>query len=196
MPTQEELVLKQFAQAKTKLGQQKKGAQDVLQQGLDRQRALTGMSGGRAIKAESKARKTLEEGFSGAEADITGQEAAALQNVAAQKEQQAFQTQEREASQQFAGGEAEKQRTFASGESEKDRAEQIRQFNSQYSLQRDTFNESKNQFSQQMKFQWDEFRENQKTNMINAVNALKKSGIMDANAFNQYRELAYYAIDY
>jgi hypothetical protein len=116
MANQEELVLKQFAAARQKLGQQQKAGLDEVEASQNRQRAITGLSGGAAMKADQKARKAFVEASSGAEADLAANEAAALQNVKAQEEQRAFQTSERLGGQEFAGTQADLQRKYGTSE--------------------------------------------------------------------------------
>jgi hypothetical protein len=72
---EEDLILTQFAQARKKLGQQRKLGQDQLQDTLARQQAVTGLQGGTAAKVAAKGQKQLEEAFQGTEADLAGQEA-------------------------------------------------------------------------------------------------------------------------
>lgn len=159
MASQEELILKQFSAARQKLGQNREMGKQDLQDKLDRQQAVTGLSGGSAAKLSQKAQGEFEKNFSGADADLSAGEAQALQQAQAQKEQQEFQ----------------------SGEAQKDRSQQESQFGRSFGLSSKQFEESKNQFAQQMQYQWAEMGENQKTNMINAAIALWKSGLGDAS---------------
>lgn len=122
MATQEELILKQFSGARQKLAQQRKSAEQELQQGLNRRQAISGMSGGTALKAQTKARKQLEEGFSTAQADLEGQEAGQLRQAQSEAEAKEFARQEREASQAFGAGESQKAREFGTSEREASQA--------------------------------------------------------------------------
>lgn len=190
MATQEELVLKQFAAARQKLDQSKKEGQQQMQDQLNRQQAITGLSGGAAMKAQKKANRALAEGFGSAEADLSAKEAEGLRAVQSEKEAREFQmseaekgrtfaTQERLGTQDFSSQEAGKQRTFQQEQADVDRQIQQRQFGEQIGLQKDQFQESKRQFDSQMQFQWTEFKENQRTNIINSLTALQKAGITD-----------------
>lgn len=120
------------------------------------------------MKAAQKAQGKFVEASSGAEADLAANEAAALQNVKAKEEERTF-----------ASTEAEKGRQFQASQADIDRATQQEQFGKQ-------FGESQSQFKQQMEYQWKEFNENVKTNLLNAAAAMKKAGIgnlTDASSF-------------
>lgn len=118
MPTQEELILKQFAGARQKLGQQKKTAAQELERGLGRQAVIGGLKGGAAIKARAKALKGLEEGFSTAQSELEGAEAGELRAATADKEAKQFAREERLGSQDFAAAESQRGREFTTGERE------------------------------------------------------------------------------
>jgi hypothetical protein len=177
MATQEDLVLQQFAAAKKKLQGQEMAGQDQLQMAQQRQQAVTGLSGGAAMKAASKAAKQYGEGVANAQADLDTQQAAALQNVAAQKEQQAFQTSERLGTQDYGSQEAQKQRSFQGEQASLDRGQQAQQFGQTLDFQNKQFQTQKDQWKQQMDYQLKEFNENTKTNLFNAVTAMKQAGL-------------------
>lgn len=72
-----ELLAQQFASARKGLQTQKLQATDELRASQGRQQALTGMSGGTAMKAQAKQQRELEDQFTAAEQQIGSQEAAA-----------------------------------------------------------------------------------------------------------------------
>jgi hypothetical protein len=72
-----ELLAQQFASARKGLESQKMQAIDELRAQQGRQQALTGMSGGTAMKAQAKQQRELENQFTEAEQQIGSQEAAA-----------------------------------------------------------------------------------------------------------------------
>lgn len=192
MADQNELIAQQYGAAKQNLLQKQKVAQEDAQMGVNRNLAITGLSGGAALKAQQKANRNVNETFAGAQTDLEGQQAKALQDVQAQKEAQAFQSSERQAGQTFAGTQAELQRQygtqerlggqqFQAGETAASRQQQESQFARQYGLQNQQFEEARNQFSQQMNYQWQELDENKRTNLVNTLIALDKSGLSDTN---------------
>lgn len=174
MPTQEELINQQFAQARQGLGQKKKQAVEELQMGVNRRQAMGGLTGGAALKAQQKGAQGLEDVFGQNEAALGAAQAQSQQQAQAQKEAMQFQTGERESSQKFAGEQA------GLG-----REQQQKQFESAFGLQNKQFDESRRQFDEQLRYQLKEFSENQVTNFINAMTAFDKTGLGDPNRFNQ-----------
>lgn len=62
-------------------------------------------------------------------------------------------------------------------------AAQGQQMEQQQGQFRDTLNFQKNSFAEQMRFQWKEFDENLKTNLINGAIAIKNAGLSDPRAW-------------
>lgn len=178
MATQEELILKQFASNRARLGQNRQTAQDQLKQGLQRRQAMGGLTGGAAIKAAAKAQKGLEQEYATQESELSGQEAEALRRNLAEKEAREFHTSERVAGQEFAASQASI-----------DRKIQEEQFAKQYGLSIKQFDEMKRQFNQQFSFQIQELEENKKTNIINATIAAKNAGLTDPYAANKIQNI-------
>lgn len=109
------------------------------------------------------------------------------QQLAVLASQQGFATQERVGTQEFAAGQTQKAQEFQAGQTALDRAQQANQFAQNFSLASAQFNASKDQFYQQMQYQWAEMSENQKTNMINAMTALKNAGLDNPFRMNDMR---------
>lgn len=118
MATQEELILKQFGAARQGLQQRRKAGEQELEQNIKRQAAQTGLQGGAMFKAQEGLRRKFEEGFSGAEAELSGSEAAALRQAKADEEAKQFSRAEREASQQFGREERLGSQQFSAQEAE------------------------------------------------------------------------------
>lgn len=162
MPTSQELINQQFAEAGKGLLQKRKQAEDQLGQAVARRQAMGGLTGGAALKAQSKGAQQLEEAF--------GAQEAALQS---EKARTSLAAQEAETQRQFGAAEAEKGRTFQATQAEKDRAQQKDQFEKTFGLQQQQFAETARQFNEGMRFQWAELDENQVSNFINALTALR-----------------------
>lgn len=156
---QEAQVMAQYAAARKNLQNEKgRGLQD-LQGRIDRSRAISGMKGGSALKAEQKQLGEFEKAFTGASTNLDAQEAAAKQAALADLENK-----------QFAAQEAAKGRNFAASESALAREQQQSQF-------KDTLAFQSKSFEDQMAFQLKEFEENLKTNIINAGIAIRDAGL-------------------
>ena len=69
------LIAKQFAASRKNLAGQKVQAMDQMNADVQRQQALTGLSGGNLLKAKEKAQRNLEEGFASQEAQLGAAEA-------------------------------------------------------------------------------------------------------------------------
>lgn len=104
MASQEDLVLKQYAGLRNQLKAQQNTAGQQLEQGLNRQQAITGLQGGAQIKARAGAEQQLSQANQLATSDLESKQAAALQGIAAQKQAQEYGTSERLGSQQFQTG--------------------------------------------------------------------------------------------
>ena len=126
---QNNLIAQQFGQAKQSLQYQQNQALGQANQAVDRNTAISGASGGTALKEKENASNSVNQGFAAQGNQLNSEEAAAQQ--------------------------------------------QAGQFAATYGLQNAQFQASQNQFGQQMAEQYAEFGENQKTNLINAVTALK-----------------------
>lgn len=163
---QNNLIMAQFAAARKNLNQQNQVGQQNLNDQLNRTQAMTGLSGGAALKAKSDIQTQFDQQASANQAGLDTAQAQALQQVAAQKAQNQFQQ-----------GLQQESEGFQAGQSALDRAQQQTQFEASYGLQKDQLAEQKNEFSQQMGYQWTEFNENTQTNLINAAIAAKKGGI-------------------
>jgi hypothetical protein len=101
METQDpnELIAKQFATQRVGLQRKQKQAQDESQMALDRQSALTGLSGGAAIKSKEKADRAINETYADAENQLAGQEASA--KLGQNQFQQQFNEQQRQFNEQM-----------------------------------------------------------------------------------------------
>lgn len=115
LPSQEDLVTQQYAQVRRSLENQTRRGQQGLEERLNRQQAITGLQGGAAMKAKEKQLSTFEQEQQGVQAQVGAEEARALQSVAAQREQQAYQTGERESTQQFQSGERQSSELWQTG---------------------------------------------------------------------------------
>lgn len=71
------LIQEAFVQSRKNLQGQKTQALDEMKANVNRQQAMTGMSGGTASKVQSKAQRELETGFAGKEAELAASEAGA-----------------------------------------------------------------------------------------------------------------------
>jgi len=74
-----ELIKQQYMAARKNLGGQRQQAQEEMQMALNRQQALTGLSGGAAIKTRENVQRSIGEGFAQAEAGLAAEESKALQ---------------------------------------------------------------------------------------------------------------------
>lgn len=146
-------IMKQFATARQGLQYQKANDMDVANMAADRNQAVSGLSGGAALKTHENASRAVNQSYSGAESNLSSQEAAAQGQVAATQEAQQFQ----------------------SSETAKQLAQQQSQFEKNYGLASKQFEASKDQFAKQMDYQWKEFTQNQQTNYLNTVTALNKA---------------------
>jgi len=72
-----ELIAKQFGEARKGLVGKQRQAQDTADMAVARNQALTGLSGGAALKAKENAMRAVDEGYNDANAQLTGQEAQA-----------------------------------------------------------------------------------------------------------------------
>lgn len=104
-----------------------------------------------------------------------------------------FASSERLGSQEFAGGQSALQRQFMSDEALKERQQQESQFGRSFGLQTRQLNTAIDQFNANLEYQWNEFDENVKTNYINAIIAMDKSGIDSTNAYVFARNLLNFA---
>lgn len=145
---QENLLTKQFAAARSKLGGVKRETQRQAGQSLNRLQAQTGSVGGSIEKAKQKAISDIGQQFGELETGLGGQEAQAMSDL--KKQEQAL---------------------LESAEGRK--------------MQQDLLEFQKGSFAEQMKFQWAEFDENLKTNILNAAIALKDAGLKSQNEWSK-----------
>lgn len=140
MSTPEDLVMNQYAKLRQNLGIQQKQNRQQMNQGLDRQFAVTGLDSGSALKARSKAEHDLNESNLAASNALAAQEGAANLDIAKQKEAEQFQ----------------------SGEASKQRQEQQFEYLGNLQFQKDSFASS-------LALQNREFDANTATNLFNAA---------------------------
>lgn len=153
---QNELITKQYANMRkaNQAGQIEAERQNKLN--LLRNANASGGFGGAEQKLQDESNTKLQQGFAANEAGIGAQESQAKLGIGEAERQRAFQTSERLGSESFAGEQARL-----------GREQQESQFGRSLAQAGDFFNK--------------EFGENQKTNLINAMIALKKSGFFDKN---------------
>lgn len=177
------LIAEQFAKARKGLQTQKLQAIDELRARSGRQQALTGMSGGTALKAQSIAQRDLENQFLGAEDKLSAEEAAAkIQESQYQRgealEKQKMAQQESQFGRELGQSESQFGRQLGQQESQFGRqlSTQQEQFTKQFGLTDKQFEESKKQFAYQYNMALKEFDENQKTNFMNTMINIQKAG--------------------
>lgn len=178
MATTAELIEQQFAEQKKGLGLRKKQALEEAQMGIGRRQAMGGLTGGAALKAQSKVMKDLEDVYGSQESGLAAEKARSLAGA-----------QEAETQRQFATSERVGAQEFGSGESAKDRAQQREQFEKQHVLQQDQFRETARQFNEGMRFQWADLNESQLSNFINAMTALNHAQLGNTDNLRRITEV-------
>lgn len=144
----EEDITKKYAQSRTLLKARQDVAKEDAMQDLARSEARSGGFGGAAVKIRQKALKNIAGEFAGQEAGLGAEEAQS----------------------KLMAGEAERQRQFATGERVGSQEFSAEQNKLQMAQQAD-------QFGKMFGLQRDEFTENQRTNLINSLTALKDAGL-------------------
>jgi len=157
----------QFDAARGRLGQQEGQVKEGITSGLERLQARVGAVGGSVEKARQKALTETGQEFAQQYGELTAQEAAAQAGLKGE----------------------DVQRRYESEQMNRQMDQQNKQFAAQFGLNVDQFNEMKNQFGQQMQFQYKELDENLKTNLLNAITAMKKAGVNAKNVSKLFEPL-------
>lgn len=182
---QEQLAMKQFAARRRRLGAQTGEAQRQSRRGFERLSALTGgRTGGAVQKAQQQSIRDIlrERGLQ--ESEISGQEASALQRIKELQGAQEFAREERVGSEAFQAGESEKARALQEKLFGEELGFKREQFEQQHQLAKDSLQFQRDSWAEQMSFNWAEFDENKKAQVINSAMALKEAGLGSVGDWN------------
>lgn len=149
---QNQQILQQYATARQNLKYQQNQALDQAQQQVDRNTAITGASGGTALKEQENANRNVNTDYAQQGAALDSSQAGALAGVAATQEAQQFQQGQTQQAQAFTGGQNTQQQQATAALQAQQLGQQAQEFGVTSGQSQEQINNQVNQYAQSLGF--------------------------------------------